>query len=102
LGNADLYIMKTVSQSQVNPGGSLTYTINVGNNGPNDAINTVVSDPLPSGTTFVGAVTPAGWTETVVGNTVTFTDPLFASSATTTFTITVNVDASAVSGTSLV
>jgi uncharacterized repeat protein (TIGR01451 family) len=53
-GAADLSITKSAPAS-VQAGASLTYTIQVTNNGPNAASSVVLSDPLPAGTTFVSA-----------------------------------------------
>ena len=57
---ADLAITKTASPNPVAAFGSLNYNITVGNNGPNPAVNTVVSDPLPGGTTYVSCSTSQG------------------------------------------
>ncbi len=38
----------------------MTYQLSVTNNGPNDAPDVVISDTLPTGTTFVSAEPPAG------------------------------------------
>src|SRR4029079_11731068 len=53
---ADLSITKSVDKLQVNPDGSLTYTLDVTNNGPCVAASAVVSDPLPADTRFVSAL----------------------------------------------
>ena len=50
---ADLAIVKTGPASAA-PGDTLVYTIVVTNNGPSDAVNVVVDDPMPGGITFVG------------------------------------------------
>jgi uncharacterized repeat protein (TIGR01451 family) len=98
LAEADLSITKTADVSQVNPDHTLTYTIDVTNNGPNDAVNAAVADSLPTGTTFISATAPAGWTTTTpaVGSNgdVLFVDSSLASGATASFTIVVKVDAS--------
>ncbi|PCH72169.1 MAG: hypothetical protein COB98_12025, partial [Flavobacteriaceae bacterium] len=48
---ADLDIEKSSTQTTYTPGESVTYTINVVNNGPLDATNIQVVDDLPSGIT---------------------------------------------------
>jgi uncharacterized repeat protein (TIGR01451 family) len=105
LASATLGITKTASLDEVNPGGSLTYTVNVTNSGPNDAVNAAVSDPLPAGTTFVSDTFPAGWIESNpgVGNpgTVSFSNPLLANGGAASFTITVKVGAGVAPGTLL-
>ena len=57
---ADLEITKTAGPDQVDVGGELTYTITVTNNGPADATNVVVSDPLPASADFVSVETTQG------------------------------------------
>jgi uncharacterized repeat protein (TIGR01451 family) len=60
---ANLSITKTASSNVVNAGEELFYDIHVFNAGPNTAINTVVTDTLPTGLVFLGdtAITsPAG------------------------------------------
>jgi uncharacterized repeat protein (TIGR01451 family) len=51
--NADLAIEKSASPSPGVPGTDETYTLKVTNKGPNTAENTVVSDTLPDGLSFV-------------------------------------------------
>jgi uncharacterized repeat protein (TIGR01451 family) len=50
---ADLAIEKSASPSPGVPGTDVTYTLKVTNKGPDTAEDTVVSDPLPDGLTFV-------------------------------------------------
>ncbi len=54
---ADLSVVKTSFPNPVTTGGTLTYTINVNNGGPDPADNVIVNDPIPSGTTFASCVT---------------------------------------------
>ena len=44
---------KTVDKIKASPGDTLTYTINLNNSGPRDIANTVFSDTIPSGSSFV-------------------------------------------------
>src|SRR5207237_1801692 len=66
LPSADLSIAKSGAPTSPAPGAELTYTITVSNAGPSDATSTVVSDTVPTGTTFQRVVagtpcsTPAG------------------------------------------
>ena len=94
---ADLSISKNDSPDPVVAGTNLEYTITVVNDGSSDAQNVTISDPIPSGTTFV-SFTQTG------GPAFTLTPPpggLGAASATiatlpagavATFTLVVNVD----------
>jgi uncharacterized repeat protein (TIGR01451 family) len=61
---ADLGISIDVNPAVVNPGGDVTYTITVRNNGPDKAENVAVGTAVPSGSTFVSLVAPAGWATT--------------------------------------
>jgi uncharacterized repeat protein (TIGR01451 family) len=67
----------TGSQSLANS--TLTYALQVANNGPDPASNVTLADVLPSGLTFVSAAGPAsGWT---------VSNPAVGSSGTVTFTL---------------
>src|SRR5262249_57073866 len=56
---ADVGVAKTGPATAI-AGTDLTYTITVTNSGPSDAQNVVLSDILPSGTTFVSASSGTG------------------------------------------
>jgi len=86
---AGLSIDKSVDVSQAAPGDVVTYTLKVTNTGPGAAENVVVTDVLPSGTTFVSASAPC--TESV--GTVTCALGTLGSGDTQTVTIKVEVDA---------
>ena len=58
--NADLSITKTDSSDPVAPGGNLTYTVTVTNNGPSTATDVTLTDTLPGGVTFVSATPDQG------------------------------------------
>ena len=102
---ADLSVAKSDSADPVAPGSNLTYTIILNNNGPNNAHNLQLTDPLPAGTTFVSATAPSGWTLTTpaVGGsgTVTATRAKLDAADAATFTVVVNVDSSVANGTTL-
>ncbi len=53
--SADLSITKSDSPDPVEPGGTLTYTIMVTNNGPDSASNVVITDSLPASLTLVSS-----------------------------------------------
>lgn len=58
---ADVSITQSAAPSPtVLAGNTLTYTLTASNSGPSNAANVVISDPIPTGTTFVSASTTAG------------------------------------------
>jgi len=69
-------------------GNALTYTLTVSNAGPSEATGVVVTDPLPSGTTFVSA--SAGGTE--AGGVVTWTIASIPSGSSASVSLVVEVD----------
>lgn len=74
-----------------------TYTLDVSNNGPNEATGTItVTDTLPAGLTYVSA-TGTGWTCGAVGQIVTCTrpGPLANGATAPSITLTVSVGAAA-------
>jgi uncharacterized repeat protein (TIGR01451 family) len=72
--DADLLISQGVDKISVKQGELLTYTITVSNFGPYAALNTVVTDTLPSGSTFYSAQATKGtFTKPPVGQTGTVT-----------------------------
>ncbi len=90
---ADLVTSVTESPNPVPHGTNLTYTLNVTNQGPDIAANTVVSDATPVGTTFVGYTTSSGsCTTPAIGATGTVKCKVgsLANGATATITVTVN------------
>ncbi|MBA2543299.1 MAG: DUF11 domain-containing protein, partial [Deltaproteobacteria bacterium] len=73
--SADLAIAVTDSPDPVTAGQTLTYTVNVTNNGTSDATAAKMTHTLPAGVTVVSA-TGAGWTCSASGQVVTCTDNL--------------------------
>jgi uncharacterized repeat protein (TIGR01451 family) len=57
---ADLQVSKSVSNPTPNAGDTITYTITLGDNGPDAATNVTVQDTLPSGLSFVSATPSQG------------------------------------------
>jgi uncharacterized repeat protein (TIGR01451 family) len=106
--SADLSVTNSGLPTVVLPGGTITYTQGVSNNGPLDAVNAVFSESIPANTTFQSINTVTGWTcaTPAVGGTGTIscTNPDFLSGAanSVTFTVGVLVSASAVNGTQIV
>jgi uncharacterized repeat protein (TIGR01451 family) len=104
--SADLAVTNSGTPSVVAPGGNITYTQTVTNNGPFDAVNAVFSEGIPANTTFQSIVPAAGWTCTTpaVGGTgnITCTDPDVANAATGSFTVVVQVAGATTTGTQIV
>ena len=86
---ANVVITKIATPDPDLVGQNLTYTITVQNTGTADAANTVVTDSLPAGMTFVSATSSAG-TTTQSGGTVTANLGTLAAGATDTITIIVS------------
>src|SRR5580692_381247 len=104
--SADLSLTNAGSPNPVLPGGNITYTQVVTNNGPLDALNAVFSEAVPANTTFQSLAVPAGWTCSTpavngTGN-ITCTNPDVAKLAAGTFTLAVQVLASTGWGTQIV
>ena len=99
LAETDLAIVKSDFPDPATPGGNITYTITVTNSGSSDAQDVVLTDVVPTSTTFVSLASPAGWTPSAPApgatGTVTATIPTLAAGASATFTLTVQVDAAA-------
>ncbi|MCI0379621.1 MAG: DUF11 domain-containing protein [Gemmataceae bacterium] len=94
---ADLTVTKNDSPDPVNAGANVTYTITVTNNGPNAALNVVLSDALPAGTSFVSGTASQG---TVTGGGISAIANLGAIAAgdSATFTIVAHVDSALAAG----
>jgi uncharacterized repeat protein (TIGR01451 family) len=94
--DADMAVTVTDSPDPVFPDGTITYTVQVTNNGPDTATNATMSAHNTSGLGFVSVTEPAGWscTEPAPGAFVQFscTNPSFASGATSTFTLVATTD----------
>ncbi len=89
--SADLAVTKT-GPASATASSNVTYTINVLNLGPENAVAASLSDPIPAGMTFVSLGAPAGWTCTTPavgsGGTVSCTNPLFAAGSNVGFSVT--------------
>jgi uncharacterized repeat protein (TIGR01451 family) len=57
---ADLGVVKVDSPDPVASTGNVTYAITITNNGPGTAVDMVMNDPLPTGTTFVSCSSSLG------------------------------------------
>ena len=108
---ADLAVSKADNVDPVAPGDELEYTLFLTNNGPNNAHNVSLSDPLPAGTTFVSATQlgtqplaqPFAISTPAVGGTgpVTATKSLLPRQEGAAFSIVVKVGSSVPIGTTL-
>jgi uncharacterized repeat protein (TIGR01451 family) len=97
ISNADLSLMKADSVDPVIAGTNLTYTLTVDSTGPSDALNVMVNDMVPAGTTFVSA--SAGGSYDSGTNTVTWSlGTVAASDAADVLTFTVKVESSRTTG----
>jgi uncharacterized repeat protein (TIGR01451 family) len=93
--NADLAITKSTVSTSVAPGGAMTYTITLRNNGPDAASTVTMTDALPAALRFQSINAPAGFTCTTpsVGatGTITCNAATLANGAVATFTLNVTV-----------
>ena len=64
---ADLMLVKDVSDPRPNVGDTVTFTVMLSNSGPNTATGVTVSDPLPSGLQFVCATPSEGTYDSTKG-----------------------------------
>ena len=92
--SSDLAVTKTGPSSATAPG-TVDYTITVTNNGPSDSGAITLTDPLPlaKGVAFVSSTTDTGWTCSGTG-TLTCTHAGLASGASSSFGVTLSLDAS--------
>ena len=102
--SASVSLLKVDDPDPVPAGTALVYTVTASNEGPDDAANVVMSDPLPAGTTFQSVSAPGGWNCSVpavgAGGTVVCSNATFAVGG-AVFAITVNVGAAVTNGTVL-
>jgi uncharacterized repeat protein (TIGR01451 family) len=99
---ADLATSVTENPNPVPHGTNLTYTLNVTNQGPDAATNTVVSDATPVGTTFVGYTTSVGTCTTpIVGAAGTLKCNVGSLANGAKATVTMTVKDTAAAGTTL-
>jgi uncharacterized repeat protein (TIGR01451 family) len=82
---------------------NVVYTLNIVNNGLDDAASVTLTDPIPAGMTFVSLSAPAGWSCATPavgsGGTVTCTTPSFTAGNNVNFTLTVFIPPAAAPGT---
>jgi uncharacterized repeat protein (TIGR01451 family) len=97
---ADLVLTKTGPPTIV-AGNNISYVITVTNNGPSNAADVTLTDPLPAGTTFVSVAQNSGpaFNCTAPGGMVSCTIATLAPGASATFTATYQVPAATAGGT---
>jgi uncharacterized repeat protein (TIGR01451 family) len=102
---ADLVVTNSGTPNPVVPGGNITYTQTVNNNGPQSALNVVFSEAIPTNTTFVSLASPPAWTCTTPavgsGGNISCTLPSNNINALSTFTLVVQVGVATPSGTTI-
>lgn len=91
----DLAIAKTADPAVLVPGGSVSYSLKVTNNGPGVSSGYVVTDAVPSPLTGVASADPAC---TVTGNDVTCVGGELGVGQSATFVITADVPAAGANG----
>ncbi len=92
----DLVLAKSVSNPAPDVGDTLTYTLQLSNNGPVAATNINVNDILPAGLTYVGSSISGGDSRNDAdpsGSGLAWTINSLAASSTTTLTFQATVDA---------
>jgi uncharacterized repeat protein (TIGR01451 family) len=92
----DLAIEASASPHTVSPGGNLTYTLRITNNGPSDSTGALVLDALPAAVSFVSATN--GGTCDSGSHTVTWVIGSLARGASTSVSVTVQVNDPAPAG----
>ena len=90
VGGTDISVTKSASDPSPNVGGTVTYTVAVHNNGPNDALNLVVADLLASGLTYTSSAAGQGIYDSGTG---LWSVGTLATGATTTLSISAIVNA---------
>ena len=96
----DLQVTKSANPNSAVAGTNLTYAITVSNAGPSDAQIVLVSDVLPTGTTFVSAAQTSGASFNLTkpsvgsGGTLSASTSTLAAGASASFTLVVHVNAS--------
>jgi uncharacterized repeat protein (TIGR01451 family) len=102
---ADMVVTNSGTPNPVVPGGNITYTQTVNNNGPQSAVNVVFSEAVPSNTTFVSLASPAAWTCATpavgAGGNISCTLPSNDINVLSTFTLVVQVGVATPSGTTI-
>jgi uncharacterized repeat protein (TIGR01451 family) len=91
---ADLRLEKSHSPCSVIAGDILTYSLRVRNEGPSNAVNVIVTDSLPAGTSFITATRPF----TVHSGVITWYTPTLPSGQSWELELVVRVDSGSTDG----
>lgn len=94
-GAVDLTLQKTSGSNSLTPGGTVTYTFTFGNVGDADASGLIITDALPTGTTFNEAANP-GWV--LNGTTLTYAISSLTAGGTGTASLTLGIASIAPAG----
>ena len=97
--SADLALRKTSTTATVSAGANFSYTLVVTNQGPDAALNFVVTDHLPATTSFISCSTTTGGVCGGSGNDRTISFASLAKGASATITLVVKVNSSVAPGT---
>ncbi len=100
--DADLSVVKTAADSVIAPGSTTTFTVNVRNDGPSDAVGVVISDTVQDDALVLTSAALAGATCTVSGSAVRCELPRLSPGATALMTVGARVSPDAAAGASLV
>ncbi|MGB2642846.1 MAG: C25 family cysteine peptidase [Candidatus Acidiferrum sp.] len=101
----DLSVTNTDAPDPISDGGNITYTQVVKNNTTTiGAINATLTESIPTGTTYQSIAIPVGWTcgtlpAVNTTGTISCTAATFAASASSTFSVVVQVNAATPAGT---
>lgn len=97
--SSDMTILKT-GPAQAAADTDVSYSVSIGNNGPDASLEVTVSDNIPPGMTFVSLQQTSGpaFNCTTPPGTVTCTSPSLAVGATASFTFVFHIDANAQAG----
>ena len=100
---ADMGVSKEASADELLAGSNVTYTIQVANGGPSNAVNATLSDTLPGTMTFVSLAAPSGWTcsnpAPGAGGTVSCSNPSLPPGGGIVFTLVGHIPAGTPAGT---
>jgi uncharacterized repeat protein (TIGR01451 family) len=102
VSSSDMAITKTASPNPIKQGNTLTYTLNVTNNGPSDANNVTVTDTLPATVSYISATPTQGTCSQAAGKVTCLLGTMNSGTSTTiTIQVTAVTPSSAVNNASV-